>query len=193
MNSASKHFLICLLILSLAHPACAQLSNPAEQVPFVPTPIEVVDRMLEFGAVKKGDILYDLGSGDGRIVIRAAKKYGIRAVGIEMDWNLVALARREAKREGVENLAEFHQGDALKTDVSAATIITLYMLPSFNQRLRPMLEQQLKPGARVVAHDFPIEGWAPTQWEEMPLMDTRPQVTPHQHILYLYEWTPKTD
>jgi precorrin-6B methylase 2 len=183
--------LTCLLLFSLSHHACAQASGKVEQVSFVPTPTEVVDRMLELGALKQGDVLYDLGSGDGRIVIRAAKKYGVRAVGIEMDSDLVARARREATRQGVAHWAEFRHGDALKADVSAATVITLYMLPSFNERLRPILEQQLKPGTRIVAHDFPIEGWTPAAWEEMPLMDTRPQVTPHQHILYVYEWRPK--
>jgi SAM-dependent methyltransferase len=188
---AYKILLACLLIFSWFHPACAQVSGTVEQVPFVPTPIEVVDRMLEFGAVKKGDIVYDVGSGDGRIVIRAAKKYGARGVGIEMDTRLVELARAEAKRERIDHLVEFRQGDALKADISAASVVTLYMLPSFNQRLKPILEQQLKAGARVVAHDYPIEAWQPVKWEEMPLMDTRPEVAPHKHVLYLYEWRPE--
>ena len=179
-----------LLIFSWSHLARAQQDSPVEQVPYVPTPIEVVDRMLEFGDVKKSDVVYDIGSGDGRIVIEAAKKYGAKGVGIEMDQPLVDLARRNAKQEGVDHLVEFRQGDALKADVSAATVVTLYMLPSFNKMLRPILEQQLKPGTRVVVHDYPIEGWKPVKWEEMPLMDTRPEVTPHKHILYLYEWKP---
>ena len=166
-------------------------AQDAEKVPFVPTPIEVVDRMLDFAELKKGDVVYDLGSGDGRIVIQAAKKYGARGVGIDLDARLVELARTEAKRERVDHLVEFRQGDALKTDVSPATVVTLYMLPSFNKLLRPILARQLKPGARVVAHDYPIEGWSPAKWEEMPLLDTRPEVTPHRHILYLYQWTPE--
>jgi protein-L-isoaspartate O-methyltransferase len=177
-----------LLIFSWSHLARAQQGSPEEQVPYVPTPIEVVDRMLEFGTVKKADIVYDIGSGDGRVVIQAAKKYGAKGVGIEMDPPLVELARRNAKQEGVDHLVEFRQGDALMGDVSGATVITLYMLPSFNERLKPVLERQLKPGTRVVVHDYPIEGWKPVKWEEMPLMDTRPEVTPHKHILYLYEW-----
>jgi cyclopropane fatty-acyl-phospholipid synthase-like methyltransferase len=191
MNRGCSIVSTCLILFTLSQPACAQVSGPAEKVPFVPTPIEVVDRMLEFGAVKQGDVVYDLGSGDGRIVIRAAKKYGARGVGIELDSDLLAFARKEAKREGVAHLAEFRHGDALQADVSAATVVTLYMLPSFNQRLRPMLEQQLQPGARVVAHDYPIEGWTPAKWEEMPLIDTRPGVAPHKHILYLYHWRPE--
>jgi precorrin-6B methylase 2 len=186
-----RQLLTCLFFLCWHHLARAQDTVLVEQVPFVPTPIEVVDRMLEFADVKKGDIVYDLGSGDGRIVIRAAKKYGAKAVGIEMDSQLVEAAQRSAKQEGVEHLVEFRQADALKTDVSAASVITLYMLPSFNERLRPVLEQQLKPGTRIVAHDYPISGWKPLKWEEMPLMDTRPAVTPHKHVLYLYQWKPE--
>ena len=177
-----------LLIFSWSHLARAQQGSPVEQVPYVPTPIEVVDRMLEFGTVKKADIVYDIGSGDGRVVIQAAKKYGAKGVGIEMDAPLVELARGNAKQEGVDHLVEFRQGDALIADVSGATVITLYMLPSFNARLKPVLERQLKPGTRVVVHDYPIEGWKPVKWEEMPLIDTRPEVMPHKHILYLYEW-----
>jgi protein-L-isoaspartate O-methyltransferase len=185
-----KILLICLLVVGGYHSARAQERAPVEQVPYVPTPIEVVDRMLEFGDVKKSDVVYDIGSGDGRIVIQAAKKYGAKSVGIEMDPRLADLARKTAKQEGVDHLVEIRQGDALKADVSAATVVTLYMLPSFNKMLRPILEQQLKPGTRVVVHDYPIDGWKPVKWEEMPLMDTRPEVTPHKHILYLYEWKP---
>jgi hypothetical protein len=88
----------------------------------------------------------------------------------------------------VDHLVEFKQGDAFKADLSAATVVTLYMLPSFNKLFRPILEKQLKPGTRVVVHDYPIEGWNAVKWEEMPLMDTRPEVAPHNHILYLYRW-----
>jgi ubiquinone/menaquinone biosynthesis C-methylase UbiE len=183
-------FLTFVLVVGWLYLTRAQQSAPVEQVPYVPTPIEVVDRMLEFGAVNKGDIVYDVGSGDGRIVIQAAKKYGAKGVGIEMDGQLVELARGKATREGVDHLVEFRQGDALKADVSSATVVTLYMLPSFNEKLRPVLERQLKPGTRVVVHDYPIDGWKPVKWEEMPLMDTRPEVMPHKHILYLYEWKP---
>jgi SAM-dependent methyltransferase len=162
-----------------------------EKVPYVPSPVEVVDRMLEFADVKKADVVFDIGSGDGRMVIHAAKKYGAKGVGIELDSRLVEMARTEAKKDGVDQLVEFRQGDALKADISDATVVTLYMLPSFNKQLRPILEKQLKPGARVVVHDYPIEGWNPVKWEEMPLMDTRPEVMPHNHILYLYVWKPE--
>ncbi|MBI4487831.1 MAG: class I SAM-dependent methyltransferase [Deltaproteobacteria bacterium] len=155
-------------------------------MPFVPTPMEVVDRMLEMAEVKKGDLVYDLGSGDGRIVIRAAKKYGARGVGIEMDPELIELSRAKAKEEGVSHLVEFRAEDALRVDVSSATVVTLYMLPWFNARLRPVLQQQLTPGSRVVAHDFDIEGWPPTRVEKLPDIERTPGSYVHQHTLYLW-------
>jgi predicted RNA methylase len=191
MLRVDKTFAIWFLMLTVSGTACARVSGCFQQIPFVPTPMEVVERMLEFAEVKKEDIVYDIGSGDGRIVIRAATKYGARGVGIETNSRLVRLARAEAKRHGVEHLVEFREEDALKADVSAATVITLYMLPDFNRKLRPVLERQLKPGARVVAHDYTIEGWEPVKWEVMPVRDTRPEVVPHNHILFLYEWKPE--
>lgn len=116
--------------------------------------------MLELAEVKRGDVIYDLGSGDGRIVIRAAKKYGAKGVGIEIDPELVQRSREAAKKEGVEHLVEFREQDALTVDLSQATVVTLYMLPEFNLKLRSLL-QRLKPGSRVVSHDFGIEGWPP--------------------------------
>jgi SAM-dependent methyltransferase len=180
------------VVISFLLLACSRLfAQENEKVPYVPSPIEVVDRMLEFADVGKGDVVFDVGSGDGRMVIQAAKKYGAKGVGLELDPRLVELARAETKRQDVDSLVEFRQGDALKADLSAATVVTLYMLPSFNKLFRPILEKQLKPGARVVVHDYPIEGWNPVKWEEMPLMDTRPEVAPHKHVLYLYVWTPE--
>ncbi len=182
---------ILLVIIFALFCSSELLAQDDEKVPYVPSPIEVVDRMLEFADVKKADVVFDIGSGDGRMVIQAAKKYGAKGVGIELDSRLVETARAEAKKDGVDQLVEFRQGDALKADISDATVVTLYMLPSFNKQLRPILEKQLKPGTRVVVHDYPIEGWNPVKWEEMPLMDTRPAVTPHNHILYLYIWKPE--
>ncbi len=135
------------------------------EVPFVPTTPEVIDRMLELARVKPGDIVYDIGSGDGAIIIRAAKKYGVKGVGIEIDRELVLKARNNAFREKVEHLVEFRAQDAFTADISPATIVTLYMLPEFNAKFRPILEQRLKPGSRVVSHDFPIEGWVPDKVE----------------------------
>jgi SAM-dependent methyltransferase len=171
---------IVFLLLSLAAPW------PPDEVPFIPTPIEVVDRMLELAEVKKGDVVYDLGSGDGRILIRAAKKYGARGVGIELDSWLVTTARAKAKEEGVDELVEFRVGDAAQTDLSGATVITLYMLPWFNAMMRPKFQTQLKPGARIVSHDYGIEGWPPDQEEKSPVLERRAEGFTHEHALYLW-------
>jgi cyclopropane fatty-acyl-phospholipid synthase-like methyltransferase len=164
-----------------------------EEIPFVPTPLEVVDRMLEMAEVKSKDVIYDLGSGDGRIVIRAAKKYGARGVGIEMDSELIELSRAKAREEGVSHLVEFRAEDALKVDVSPATVVTLYMLPWFNAKLRPALQHQLKPGSRVVAHDYGIEGWPPSEVVKHPKIERTPGGYVHQHALYLWRIEGKSD
>jgi len=137
------------------------------EVPYVPTPPEVVDRMLEIAQVKSGDVIYDLGSGDGRIIIQAAKRYGVKGVGIEIDADLVQKAKDNAFKEKVEHLVEFRAEDALKVDVSPATVVTLYMLPEFNAKLRPIFDKELKPGTRVVSHDFEIQGWVPDKVERI--------------------------
>jgi SAM-dependent methyltransferase len=151
------------------------------EVPFVPTPPEVVDRMLEMAQVKSGDVIYDLGSGDGRIVIQAAKRYGVKGVGIEIDAQLVQRAKNNAFKEKVEHLVEFRLQDALTVDISPATVVTLYMLPEFNAKLRPIFEKQLKPGSRVVSHDFEIQGWVPDKVERI-----KGDVF-HEHTVLLFE------
>jgi cyclopropane fatty-acyl-phospholipid synthase-like methyltransferase len=162
-----------------------------EEIPFVPTPMEVVDKMLELAEVKKGDVVYDLGSGDGRIVIRAAKKYGVKAVGIEMDSWLLAKARKDAKAAGVSHLVKFRAEDALNADIAAATVVTLYMLPWFNEKMKPNFQKHLKPGARIVAHDFGIEGWKPDKTVLLPEFELKPGGYKHQHTLYLWRITDK--
>lgn len=151
------------------------------EVPFVRSTPEVIDRMLEMARVRTGDIVYDIGSGDGAIIIRAAKKYGVRGVGIEIDQDLVAKARQNAIREKVEHLVEFRAQDAFTVDVSPATVVTLYMLPEFNAKLRPILDRQLRPGSRVVSHDYPIEGWVPDK------VDTVKGTFVHDHQVLLFE------
>lgn len=130
-------------------------------VPFVPTPQDVVEKMLEVAQVKKDDVVYDLGSGDGRIVITAAKKYGARAVGFEIDPDLIKQSREAIRKEGLEHLAEIREQDILTVDVSAATVVTLYLLPDVNLMVRPNLLRQLKPGSRVVSHAFDMGDWKP--------------------------------
>jgi len=159
--------LLAIIIFSWATVSLSSAVRAREEIPFVPTPMEVVDRMLELAEVNKADVVYDLGSGDGRIVIRVAKKYGARGVGIEADPELVELSQKKAREEGVEHLVEFRVEDALKTDLSSATVVTLYMFPWFNEMLRPKL-QKLKPGSRVVSHDFSIKGWKGNQGGHAP-------------------------
>jgi cyclopropane fatty-acyl-phospholipid synthase-like methyltransferase len=179
--------LIFCWVLALALPVTG--ADYPEEIPFVPTPMEVVDKMLALAEVKQGDVLYDLGSGDGRIAIRAAQRYGIRAVGIEMDRVLLAKARQDAKTAGVSHLVEFRDQDALKADISAATIITLYMLPWFNERIKTNFQKMLKPGARIIAHDFGIEGWQPDKTVKLPGYELRAGGYKHQHTIFLWRMT----
>ena len=131
-------------------------SSPAGKpdVVYVPTPTAVVEAMLEAAAVSPKDVVYDLGSGDGRIVIMAAKKYGARGVGIEIDPSLVKKAAENAAAAGVSERVRFVAGNVFTADISEATVVTLYLLQSLNERLRPKLVRELKPGARVVSHVF---------------------------------------
>jgi SAM-dependent methyltransferase len=146
--------------------AQAQDFDSKKIVPFVPTPQEVVDKMIELAGVKKGDTVYDLGSGDGRIVITAAKK-GARAVGFEIDGDLVKESRENIRKAGVQNLAEIRQQDILTVDLSPASAVTMYLLPDVNLKLKPTLLSQLKPGSRVVSHAFDMGDWKPDKTERV--------------------------
>jgi ribosomal protein L11 methylase PrmA len=119
----------------------------------------VVEKMLELGGIDKDDVLFDLGCGDGRIVITAAKKFGTRGVGIDIDPQRIEESLRAAKEAGVERLVEFRLQDVMKADIREATAVTLYLLPESNALLRPLLEAQLKPGTPVVSHNYSIPGW----------------------------------
>lgn len=132
-------------------------------VPYVPTATPVVNKMLEMADVDGDDLVYDLGSGDGRIVIQAAKRYGARGVGIEIDPELVEKARAKARAAGVSDRVQFRQADLFETDFSDATVVTMYLLPSVNKELRPQLFEQLAPGTPVVSHDFDMGAWEPEQ------------------------------
>jgi 16S rRNA G966 N2-methylase RsmD len=157
-------------------------TDAEDLAPFVPTPMIVVEKMLRMAAVDKTDVLYDLGSGDGRIVIAAAKKYGARAVGIELDPELIKQAREAAKKAGVEHLVEFRMEDATKSDFSDATVVTLYLLPESNELLRPRLEKQLKPGAYVVSHNYSILGWEKKEIDVVKMKTEDGEL----HEIYLY-------
>jgi tRNA G37 N-methylase Trm5 len=135
--------------------------------PFVTTPQEVVDRMLEVAQMSPGDLLYDLGSGDGRIVITAAKRYGAKSVGFEIDPALVTLSRRNIREAGVEHLAEIREEDIRNVDLSAASVVTMYLYPSANLRLRAAIRRQLKAGSRVVSHNSNMGDWKPDRVEQI--------------------------
>ncbi len=146
--------------------ALAQDYDSKKIVPYVPTPQEVVDRMIELAAVKKGDVVYDLGSGDGRIVITAAKK-GARAMGFEIDGDLVKESRENIRKAGLQQAAEIRQQDILTVDLSAASVVTMYLLPDVNLKLKPNILSQLKPGSRVVSHAFDMGDWKPDKTEQV--------------------------
>jgi SAM-dependent methyltransferase len=137
------------------------------EVPYVPTDNTVVDAMLKLAGVKSSDIVYDLGCGDGRIVVRAAKTYGAHGVGVDINPARVQEARENAKRNNVENLVRFEQGDLFDADIHDATVVTLYLLPNVNVRLRPKLLKDLRPGTRIVSHSFDMGDWKPEKEEQV--------------------------
>ena len=149
--------------------------------PYYPTPETVVDRMLSLGELKAGETTFDLGSGDGRIVIMAARKYKAKAIGVEFDADLVKLSQERIKQLGLEKNAKIILGDALAQDYSSAELLTVYLLPTSNDKVRPMLEKQLKKGTRIVCHDFEIAGWVP---EKTITIDDDGEG--RAHTLYLY-------
>jgi len=141
--------------------AAAKRPDAPQLAPYVPSPQDVVDRMLLLAGVTKSDVLYDLGCGDGRIPITAAKKYGARGFGVDIDPQRIAEANANAKAAGVTHLVTFMLQDAMKTDVSGASVVTTYLLTASNLKLRPLLTRQLKPGSRIVTHSFGMGDWTP--------------------------------
>jgi predicted RNA methylase len=141
--------------------------------------MEIVDKMLEIAEVTSKDVVYDLGSGDGRIVLRAAERFGAKAVGVEIDPGLARESTNKAKDMKLEQLVSIIEGDLFQTDLKPATVITVYLLLSTNDRLRPILEKDLRPGTRVVAHDIRIPGWEPS-------VDQEVTVGGGIHYVYLY-------
>lgn len=161
-----RFFLIAIAAVVLTTQGHAQQTTRRStirtpDIHYVPTPNEVVEAMLRLAKVTANDVVYDLGSGDGRINIIAAQKYGARGVGVDLDSALVATATESAKNAGVAGKVTFRQGDLFQTDLSGATVVTLFLSPSVNLRLRSKLMRELKPGARVVSHRFPIGDWKP--------------------------------
>jgi ribosomal protein L11 methylase PrmA len=179
---ALKLVLTCVLALAFlggcaAAPATTSATTSAPVAPkldviWVPTPPEVITVMLDAAKVGPNDVLYDLGCGEGEIVIAAAQKYGARAVGVDLDPERLRNARIKAASAGVANRVTFIEQDLFKTDVSPATVVTLYLLPELNERLRPTLLNTLRPGTRIVSHDFAMGDWAPERTIEVPLTRT---------------------
>jgi SAM-dependent methyltransferase len=171
MTLAHFIFLVRLAaLLALASLAPFALAQQADVKPsrgpdviYVPTPSAVVQAMLKLAKVDKNDVVYDLGCGDGRIVIEAARQYGVRAVGIDIDPQRIAEARANAKKAGVTKLVEFRLGDLFEADLREATVVTLYLLPSLNVKLAPKLRKELRSGTRIVSHDFDMGDWKPDQ------------------------------
>ncbi len=170
-------FAIALLAVS---PGFAQKFGPENLAPYIPTPQTIVETMLDAAQVKPTDVVYDLGSGDGRIVIMAAQKYGARGVGVEMVPQLCQTARRNIRLAGVEDRVTIIQGSALRVDLSPADVVTMVFLTTSNERLKPLLQRYLKPGARVVSSEFPIKGWRPAE-------TVRVAQGSLEHKIYVYE------
>ena len=172
----STAFALFLFLLLLPGAPAQQPMAHAPDVPYVPTPQEVVDRMLRLADVHKGDVVYDLGCGDGRIVISAVKMGAERAVGVDINPERIAEAEQNAKSAGVTDRVKFIQGDLFTVPIRDATVVTLYLLPSVNLKLKPRLLNELKPGTRIVSHSFDMGDWKAEKSEEV---DGR----------FLYYWT----
>ena len=164
------------------YPGSHMKEDAEDLAPYVPSPIEVAAKMLDMAKVGPKDVVYDLGCGDGRIVILAAQKYGVRGVGVDIDPQRIDEAQAAALKAGVAKLAEFRVGDVMKLDFSPATVLTLYLLPESNALLRPLLESRLKPGSRVVSHNYPIPGWENKQVESATIKDSSQE----EHSIFLY-------
>ena len=160
----------------------AQTKRPdaPQLAPYVPTPQDVVDRMLVLAGVQKSDFVVDLGCGDGRIPVTAAKTYGARGLGVDIDPVRIAEANANAKAAGVAHLVTFKLEDALKTDVSTATVVTTYLLSASNLRLRPILTKTMKPGSRIITHNFSMGDWRPEKSDTFKDADGR------SRTIYLY-------
>jgi predicted RNA methylase len=161
MRVSHKSALLALFLTSLS--AYAQNFSSENLAPYIPTPQLIVEKMLQAGHVTAGDVVYDLGSGDGRIVITAAQKFGAKAVGVEIRPDLVQMAEARIKALGLEDRVKMLHDSALRVDFSGASVVTMCLLTSSNERLKPNLQKYLKPGSRVVSNEFPIKGWKPVE------------------------------
>lgn len=151
--------------------------------PFVATPLPVVKQMLTLAQLRHGEIIYDLGCGDGRVVIMAAQEFGARGVGVEMREDLAKQALSKVSEMGLEGRVKIVQGDMFKVDLSQADVVTLYLTTSANDKVKPKLESELKPGARVVSHDYEILGWRPVKIDNFC---ENPRLGYPSHTIYVY-------
>src|SRR5712692_70006 len=158
---------VLLLALDLALVFAQEKKLREPDVIFVPTPQNVVDEMLKLAQVHKGDVVYDLGCGDGRMVVTAAKQYGVRGVGIDINPERIKESEENARQAGVTNLVTFRNEDLFETDIKEASVVTLYLLTSLNVKLRPKLWKDLKPGTRIVSHTFDMGDWTPEKEMEI--------------------------
>ena len=181
LMAASSTFAIQSATAPTSQAAAQKRPDAPQLAPYVPTPQDVVDRMLAFAGVGRTDVVVDLGCGDGRIPITAARVYGARGIGVDIDPQRIAEANANAKAAGVSHLVEFKLQDAMTTDVSGATVLTLYLLSSSNLKLRPILTRQLKPGARIVAHNFAMGDWEAEKMETFTDREGRTRT--------IYRWT----
>lgn len=161
-----------------------ELADKKPDVIFVPTPQPVVDKMLELAEVKKGDVLYDLGCGDGRVVVTAAKKHGARGIGIDIDPQRIKESRENVRKNNVGNLVTIKHGDIFKEDLKDASVVTLYLLPELNVRLMPTLKK-LKPGTRIVSHDFDMVGAKP---KKVVTVQSDDEEGEHTVYLWIVPW-----
>ena len=174
---------VALFLLSTLTLAAQPTPRGQNLAPYVASPQEIIDLMLEAAGVKPGEVVYDLGCGDGRIVVTAVKKFSAKAVGVELNPQLARSANDMIHRLGLQNHATIIRGNLLDVDISQADVVTLYLLTSSNEKLRPKLEKSLKPGARVVSHDYAVRGWKPVRVEEL-------EVHGRNHKIYVYQMKP---
>jgi len=171
---------IVSLVLGAQLPLAAQVDHTKSLAPYVPSPQAIVERMLEAAQVRPGETVYDLGCGDGRVLVTAAQKFKAKAVGIELSPKLVQIAQSTIQTHGLQNSVTVREGNLLDADLTGADVVILYLLTESNSRLRPNLEKYLKTGARVVSHDFEIKGWSPSRVEEV-------HAHRRMHRIYVYE------
>lgn len=178
--------LLACLCLCFASAAAAAEEKPVNAGPYVPSPQSVVADMLKLADVGPRDFVIDLGSGDGRIVLTAAKVFGARGFGVEIQDKLVKLSNEAAQREGLADRVKFVTQDLFKTDISQATVLTMYLLPNTVNLLKEKLLAELKPGTRVISHDYPLAGWIPEQYVQMDLEDKVAISGVTTTLIYLY-------